>query len=310
MVLRILFFALFPLSAWAQKCDCCHMRQAGLQKYEAKDFFNARNYWKEAQRLKDASQCPDLDSLLTSVEKIINPPPAPIADSILRSPVKHGKKSGLTMIPIKGGTFMMGSPENEPKRQLDECQHQVTVADFAIGQYEVTQADWKEVMGTERAYFKNCDECPIEVVSWVDAKNFIYAALFKYGRKYRLPTEAEWEYAARGGNKSQGFVFAGSDSIHLVAWYDQNAGGKHHEVGAKLANELGLYDMSGNVAEWCQDLCKAYPDCKNKPEKDYTRRSLRGGAWFDPQNVCRVANRYWGKDDLALFIYGFRLVLD
>jgi formylglycine-generating enzyme required for sulfatase activity len=224
------------------------------------------------------------------------PPPKPASSTanngkITPSPVTHGKKSGLTMVPVEGGAFTMGSPENEADRYLDECQHRVTVNPFSIGQYEVTQADWYEVMGTNPSSFKNCDDCPVENVSWNDAQEFIKAANRKYGRNFRLPTEAEWEYAARGGKKSQGWRYSGSSSLDEVAWYRYNADKKTHAVGLKKANELGLYDMSGNVWEWCSDQYGPYPGCAEPKEIDKNSRVLRGGSWDYNVRNCRVSNR-------------------
>jgi formylglycine-generating enzyme required for sulfatase activity len=245
------------------------------------------------------------------------PPPKPVvvtppasSDAPIPSPVSHGKKSGLTMIPVAGGTYTMGSPATESNRSDDECQHSVTVDNFAMGQYEVTQADWQEVMGTDPSRFKGCGECPVEQVSWNDIQEFIKAANQKYGRNYRLPTEAEWEYAARGGKKSQGYLYSGGQTLNEVAWCSSNSDSHTHEVGTKKANELGLYDMSGNVWEWCSDEWAPYPGCSEPKEVERSVRVLRGGSWNYYDVYCRVAYRFRSNDSSRFNFLGFRLAQD
>ena len=252
---------------------------------------------------------------LTSSEPITNPTPtttpaitssAPEPEALTPSNGGAGggssfRKSGIhDVVSVTGGTFLMGSPDSEKDRAIEECQHTVTVKTFSIGKYEVTQADWREVMGSDppELEFKGCDDCPVESVSWNDIQDFLKKLNTKYpGKKYRLPTEAEWEYAARGGAKNAaiatggGFRYAGSDDISKVTWYDNNAGSKTHPVGGKKANELGIYDMSGNVYEWCQDKYGPYPGC-NSSEGSY--RVRRGGSWSNTAQGCRSAYRgHW-----------------
>ena len=217
------------------------------------------------------------------------------------------KKSGLVMVPVGGGAFMMGSPKNEAGRREDECQHQITVSSFSIGKYEVTQANWHDIMGSNPADFKNCDDCPVEQVSWDDVQDFLQKLNASYaGKNYRLPTESEWEYAARGGTNGKGFKFAGGADLSSVAWSSENSGSKTHPVGGKLPNELGLHDMSGNVWEWCEDTWKPYPGCSGKP--DSRIHMLRGGDWSDGAPDCRIANRGTGGPTLRINNVGFRLV--
>lgn len=222
-------------------------------------------------------------------------------------------KSGLEMVIVQGGTFMMGSPANEADRSDDECQHKVTVASYSIGKYEVTQADWREIMGSDppELSFKGCDNCPVEGVSWNDVQDFLKKLNAKYpGKNYRLPLEVEWEFAARGGAQSRGYKkYAGSNDLGSVAWYDANSGAKTHTVGSKSPNELGLYDMSGNVSEWCQDTCHSYP-CDGKNTIDCEARVIRGGDWEGYISGCRAAARNEDQADGFGGDVGFRLASD
>ncbi len=214
------------------------------------------------------------------------------------------------MVAVKGGTFSMGSPANEKDRDDDEKQHQVTVSDFFIGKTEVTQALWQTVMGNNPSRFKG-DNRPVEQVSRDDCQKFIKALNKLTGKHYRLPTEAQWEYAARGGCISNGYIYAGSNNIDVVAWHSYNSGGETHPAGQKRPNELGLYDMSGNVSEWCQDWYGSYI---SRSQIDPTGsvsgyfRVHRGGTWGDSAEDCRTANRANGGLS-QLGGLGFRLVL-
>ena len=221
---------------------------------------------------------------------------------------------GLVFVP--GGTFMMGSPANEKDRSDNETQHSVTVSSFYMGKYEVTQAEWVKIMGSNPSYFKNCDQCPVEQVSWDDVQEFLKKLNAQTGKKYRLPTEAEWEYAARGGAVAaatgQYFIYAGSNDIGQVAWYRENAGSKTHPVGGKKANQLGIFDLAGNVWEWCSDWYGTYPTAAETDPKGAATgefRVLRGGSWYFNAQYCRAANRNYLEPTLRLNSIGFRLVL-
>jgi formylglycine-generating enzyme required for sulfatase activity len=199
---------------------------------------------------------------------------------------------------------------------LDDARpvHSVTLSSFLIGKYEITQSQWKAVMGNTPSYSAHCDNCPVNNVSWDDIKVFISKLNRKTGKNYRLPTEAEWEYAARGGSKSKGYKYSGSNDLNSVAWYDKNDNNKPHAVGSKNANELGIYDMSGNVWEWCSDWsgdydAKAATNPKGALGKNETSHIVRGGSWFYEAWSCHVALRDAYDPKEARGQIGFRLVL-
>lgn len=218
------------------------------------------------------------------------------------------------LVLVKGGSFTMGctSEQGSDCYDWEKPSHRVTLSDFYIGKYEVTQAQWKAIMGTNPSNFSNCDLCPVEQVSWEDIQEFLRKLNAKTGKKYRLPTEAEWEYAARGGSQSRGFKYAGSNSLDEVAWYIDNSGSKTHPVGGKRANELGLYDMSGNVWEWCQDWYGDYSsNTQTNPSGAVSGsyRVLRGGSWYGSARDCRVSFRNLNTPTNRNGNVGFRLAL-
>jgi len=208
------------------------------------------------------------------------------------------------MVFVAGGTFQMGSNSESDEKPI----HTVTISGFFMDKTEVTQAEYRKVMGKTPSSFSGCDDCPVEKVSWHDAN--AYAK--KVGK--RLPTEAEWEYAARGGNKSKGYAYSGSNDLDAVAWYNNNSGSKTHPVAQKQPNELGLYDMSGNVWEWCSDwydegYYSGSPQTDPQGSNSGKSRVLRGGGWDDGDYGCRVAYRVRSNPDLRYYFSGFRLVL-
>ena len=221
------------------------------------------------------------------------------------------KGVSFVMKPVEGGTFQMGNDGKD----ADECEspvHSVTLSSYYIGETEVTQALWKAVMGNNPSYFKG-NNLPVDHLNWNDCQDFIYKLNSLTGRDFRLPTEAEWEYAARGGKNSNGSKYAGSNKIGGVAWYNDNSGDKTHAVKGKSSNELGLYDMSGNVWEWCQDWCGLYSsDSQNNPKgpTSGSYRVRRGGSWSCNTYYCRVSDRgnIYSDDWYGKFI-GFRLAL-
>lgn len=229
-------------------------------------------------------------------------------------------KNYIEMVYVEGGTLEIGCNEkNDKDCEDDEIRHIVTLEDFYIGKYEITQEQWVSVMGQKNnpSYFgeeENYKNLPVESVSYNEVLIFIHRLNVKTGKQYRLPTEAEWEYAAKGGQLSKNYKYSGSNNIDDVAWYDGNSKKRTHDVGSKKPNELGIYDMSGNVYEWCSSV---YSDYNNNADiKDSlnflfdTERVFRGGSWIKGAEFCRNSNRGSGKQKNKTFFIGFRLVLD
>lgn len=248
--------------------------------------------------------------------------------SPIRSPVpgtdKHFTVNGVTfkMVFVKGGGLYLGCTSGSGSCDSDEIpSHYVTLSDYYVGETEVTQALWKAVMGYNNnpSYWQG-DRLPVEKVSWTDCNEFVsrvnslLAEQLPQGYRFALPSEAQWEYAARGGQKSSGSLYAGSNNVNLVAWYSDNSGSRTHEVKLKAPNELGLYDMSGNVWEWCEDWYSSswYSDNVNwtNPVNAFagSGRVLRGGSWGSRASRCRVSFRC-DVTPSARTTYGFRLAL-
>ena len=234
----------------------------------------------------------------------------------LDDPKKTFNVNGVsfTMIAVEGGTFQMGatSEQGSDADNDEKPVHSVTLSDYYIGETEVTQELWQAVMGSNPSNFSGNPHRPVEYVSWNDCQEFITKLNELTGKNFRLPTEAEWEYAARGGNKSKGYKYSGSNTIGDVAWYDGNSGSRTHDVKTKQANELGIYDMSGNVWEWCQDWYGSYSsNSQTNPTgpSSGSYRVLRGGSWFSLAGSCRVSDRNSNYPDGRYFSGGFRLVL-
>lgn len=234
------------------------------------------------------------------------------------------------MILVEGGTFMMGGTSE----QGDDCEanekppHEESVDSFYIGKYEVTQSLWNAVVNNDvdRSFNSGCADCPVEQVSWSDAQFFVTKLSILTKKHFRLPTEAEWEYAARGGRRSKGYKYSGSHNLDDVAWYIDNfqeskygEKGTTHPVGMKEPNELGLYDMSGNVWEWCDDLYakeyyhngkQVHPDWPFKGVNLLFRRVLRGGSWGGNAKGCRVSYIDYDLGSYQDEYGGFRIVLE
>ena len=220
----------------------------------------------------------------------------------------------FTMVEVGGGTFTMGATSEQGSDAWDEEKpaHQVTLSDYYIGQTEVTQALWEAVMGSNPSDSKG-DNLPVERVSWDDCQVFIQKLNQLTGKQFRLPTEAEWEYAARGGRKSRGYKYAGGNNIDSVAWCDGNSGNETHPVATKQANELGIYDMSGNVLEWCSDWCGDYTSSSQSDPQGSSSgsfRVIRGGCYYNFARNCRVSYRISNTLDYRSGYLGLRLSCD
>lgn len=218
----------------------------------------------------------------------------------------------LKMVYVDGGTFMMGASTDEDSDAYDRESpvHQVTLAPFYIGVYEVTQEQWEAVMGDNPSQYSG-ENMPVDNVTWEAAGQFCEKLSALTGKTYVLPTEAQWEFAARGGNKSEGYKYSGSDTVDDVAWYWENSFFTTHPVGEKQPNELGLYDMSGNVYEWCSDWYGDYSaDDTIDPAgpESGTQKCSRGGGWAS--NAAGVRNSYRGYYDVDFQynILGLRVI--
>lgn len=223
------------------------------------------------------------------------------------------KGVSLQMVYVEGGTFRMGatSEQGSDAWGWEKPVHSVTLSGYYIGKTEVTQALWKAVMGSNPSCFKG-DNLPVERVSWNDCQEFIRKLNALTGQNYRLPTEAEWEFACRGGNNSRGYKYSGSNNLGSVAWYDGNSGNKTHPVGTKAPNELGIYDMSGNVWEWCSDWYGDYRRvAQTNPIGPYdgSYRVGRGGSWDAYARICRSSDRNGDSPALRSTNFGLRLAL-
>ena len=226
-------------------------------------------------------------------------------------PVKDG--ISIDMVRVEAGTFTMGAtPEMEDPFDWEKPTHQVTLtSDYYIGKYEVTQALWQAVMGNNPSNFKG-DNLPVECVSWNDCQDFISKLNSITGKVFRLPTEAEWEFAARGGKNSRGYQYSGSNNLADVAWYKDNSGSKTHAVGSKQANELGIYDMAGNVCEWCQDWYGSYSSSSQvnpTGANGGSTRVRRGGSWYFIARGCRSSCHSDNSPGYRGNCLGLRLVL-
>ena len=227
----------------------------------------------------------------------------------------------FTMVFVQGGSFTMGCTDKQMENCMDRefPDRRVTLSDYHIGQTEVTQALWSAVMQDTPSHFRRCPDCPVEMVSWYDAQNFIEKLNSLTEKKYRLPTEAEWEFAARGGNKSNNFRYSGGNKIDEVAAYNSGKwalGGSNQRTKAVKTlkpNELGIFDMSGNVWEWCQDWYGPYPseDAENpKGPASGTNRVDRGGGWIGGERYSRISDRDHSTPTERFNTLGFRLAAD
>jgi formylglycine-generating enzyme required for sulfatase activity len=232
---------------------------------------------------------------------------------VIKEPKTITNSIGMKFVLIPAGTFQMGSPKGESGRDEDERQHQVTISrPFYLQTTEVTQGQWQKVMGNNPSHFKKCgQDCPVEQVSWDDAQEFIKKLnQMEKTNNYRLPTEAEWEYACRAGSTNE-WCFGNEEAkLGEYGWYVKNSGGQTHPVGQLMPNAWGLYDMHGNVYEWCQDWLGDYPAgpvTDPQGPRFGEDRVLRGGSWANDATELRSANRYQSKPGDRSDTFGFRV---
>lgn len=253
----------------------------------------------------------DLSDISILINYILNPPepePEPFGNQTF---TVNGVS--FDMIAVEGGTFTMGATSEQGSDVFNDEKpaHQVTLSSYYIGKTEVTQELWQAVMGSNPSNFSGTN-LPVEQVSWEDCQTFITKLNELTGKNFRLPTEAEWEYAARGGNKSQGYMYSGSNTIDDVAWYSLNSSKITHPVATKAPNELGIYDMSGNVREWCSDWKGDYSSSAQTNPTGPTSGSFRvrrGGGWGDDAGGCRVSYRDYNYPTNRNYYLGLRLAL-
>ena len=236
--------------------------------------------------------------ILLSFSFITAQNPKAIADTIIKN-----------MVFIEGGSFEMGNPNGgEDEKPL----HIVNVANFYMCKYEIRAKEWKQIMGNNPCYFVGCEDCPVESVSWNEIQNFINKLNELSEKKFRLPTEAEWEYAAKAGKHTTYNDFSGNKEIGAVGWFRDNSDTCPHKIGLKLPNANGIYDMTGNVWEWCSDWYQAdyySVSTRENPQGPETgeKKVLRGGSWNNFVKHCKVTYRDTFEPDLKTYDYGFRV---
>ncbi|MEY4926655.1 MAG: hypothetical protein RI894_1091 [Bacteroidota bacterium] len=317
-----------PSSEQLAKTEALHKRLEELRlKYEEREVVIATQKDSVAtfrKLLKDPTlrNNPTVDAVLIK-EHIVKPTTPSQQDSIRKAKAakelpnytETAEKIDIPMIYVGSGSFIMGcNAVNEQDCMYDELPaHAVTIDSFFIGKTEVTQKQWRAVMGRNPAglFFPSCDDCPVENVSWDDIQVFLRKLTRKTGKTYRLPTEAEWEFAARGGNKSAHYRYSGSNTIDEVAWSRNSSNQKTNTVASKKPNELGIYDMTGNVWEWCTDYFNRYPPALQTNPNDPNfapYRVLRGGSWSNKETDCRIPYRNHGETTYRYGDNGFRIV--
>ena len=267
----------------------------------------------QSQTQRPVSQTQPVSSTasLSTSSTSLNAVGSSTSGSVITIPVKGGVS--IEMVKVEAGSFDMGATSEMQNPYSDEKPvHRVTLTNnYYVGKYEVTQALWQAVMGSNPSIFKG-DDLPVEEVSWKDCQKFITKLNAMTGKRFRLPSEAEWEYAARGGKKSRGYLYSGSNAIGDVAWYEGNSSFMTHAVGTKQPNELGIYDMTGNVWEWCQDRYGSY---SSSPQTNPTgavggsRRVFRGGSWSYSARRCCTSSRSGYSPGYRRYDLGLRLVL-
>ena len=299
----VLLFTFF-ITTSAQQCYTPNMN-AGKAEYENENYEKAISYFETAKSCPDRPGVSDANTWIGKCNKKIK--------ELFSTNIEKN------MIFIQGGTFAMGCTSEQGSDCYDDESptHSVSISDFHISKYEVTFEEYDvycEATGAKKPDDEGWGrgERPVINVSWYDAKDFCEWLSKESGKTYRLPTEAEWEYAARGDNSSRAYKYAGSNNIKSIAWYYNNSGNKTHPVGQKSANELGLYDMSGNVCEWCSDWYGNYSSNSQTNPRGVSsegRRVRRGGSWFSNAKDCRPSFRNSRSPSYSVDSIGFRLVL-
>ena len=261
-----------------------------------------------------ATLAKNMQSLIDNLNTKTTPAPSVqtknSSDIYYSNGVLYVKGIEYPMVYVSGDTFQMGSTDSDAYNN-EKNVHSVTLNSYRIGKYEVTQELWEAVMGSNPSYFKG-PKRPVENVSWKDCDDFIKELDSLTGQNFRLPTEAEWEYAARGGKNKNSYKYSGSNDLADVAWYGDNSSSETHDVGQKSPNSLGLYDMSGNVWEWCYDWYGAYPSSSQinpSGPSSGSYRVLRGGCWYFNARFCRVSYRGCYTPSYRNSNGGFRLCL-
>ena len=248
-----------------------------------------------------------INYILTGSWESVDPNPEPQNVTFVLNGIE------INMVYVEGGTFTMGASGADMSAADNEFPaHVVTLSPYYICTTEVTQQLWRAVMGNNPSGNKNNMLNPVETVSWTECQTFITKLNAMTGQTFRLPTEAEWEFAARGGNKSQGYLYSGSNTIGNVAWYTSNSSNKTHPVATKAPNELGLYDMSGNVLEWCKDRYGSYTSATAQDPQgpsSGSSRVVRGGKYGSSAARCRVSARNDYSPELAYDVFGLRLAM-
>lgn len=345
----LIVISIFTTTTHAQESCCDKLRQAGIEAYNKGDYADAIKKWEAAKTCATKCKTDDLDVKIKEANRKLNPPKSNF-NRVTPSTKSQRLPYEPEMVFVKSSTFIMGCKEERDKDCYDgeKPAHSVTVKDFYIGKYEVTVAqfkafvdasryqtdadkeggsrvlingEWKMTVGINWMYDAKGKKRPVNEynhpvlhINLRDAVAYTQWLSKKTGKKYRLPTESEWEYAARGGNKSKNYLFAGSDNISEVAWYADNADGKTHPVGKKMPNELGLFDMSGNVWEWVQDCWNAsYKEAPTNGSAwincgEIGTRILRGGSWWRIDGLCRISMRGSDVSTNRAGDMGFRIV--
>jgi len=287
------------MDEWIKKSDSCFiLKTSADQLFKSQNYDAASKYYNLLLQLNPADK-----SVSDQIQKICE-----IGKN--RNIFVPVKISDFEMVSVIGGTFLMGGTVDAEEKPV----HMVRVGSFKISKFEITQKIWKKYMRSTPSLNANCDSCPVENVSWNEVQVFITEINKSTNHQYRLPTEAEWEYAARSGNLNQNWIYSGSQNILEVAVFSDNSAGKTHVVGSKKPNALGIYDMSGNVFEWCSDWFQANyysispSDFPSGPVQKSGEKVIRGGSYKNVQKLCRVSNRFRKSPDTRMPIIGFRLV--